>query len=89
MPTEREVSALVSSARTPAEHLVLANYFESRGKAYDSEAAEHLAMLDAPQGGRLTMGPAHCERLAEKLRAQAREAGATAALHRELAAAGD
>lgn len=85
----------INKAATAADHEALASEYDQEAAAARKEAARHRSMAEAyasgvkygkvPHSGKGSM-KLHCERLVEHFEAQATEAEALAALHRQLAA---
>ncbi|HLG56167.1 MAG TPA: hypothetical protein VI485_12610 [Vicinamibacterales bacterium] len=87
---EKEIHDLAANARTPADHRVIEEYFESIEKQYTKAVNEHVGMARAYRAvpNRLGGDPAaHCDRLVKLSRESAKEAGAVAAEHKHAAAA--
>jgi len=94
--SEKELRALIGTARSAADHLKLARHFAAIADRYDADAAEHEEMAKAyrarptPSETKRPGAPdtaAHCDRLAEFAKNSAREARALAAEHRAMASA--
>jgi len=92
--TTREAKAMIETAKTPKEHLKLAQYFNQKADQADAEAKDHDEMIEAyrknlaPQavkapGGVGTIG--HCEFLAKSDRDMAKALREMAAAHEEMA----
>lgn len=84
-PTDAELSALAAKASTPADHRALQEYFLTAAKRYTADANEHVAMAQAYRGTRITQAAAHCDRLVNLSRDEAKEARAAAKTHGQLA----
>ena len=85
---EKEIHDLAANARTAADHGAIAEYFESIEKQYNKDVNEHSAMAQAYRAAPNRRGgdpAAHCDRLVRLSREAAKEAGAVAAEHRQLA----
>jgi len=87
-PTEAELSALAAKANTPADHHALEEYFLTAAKRYAADAKDHVAMAEAYRGTRISQAAAHCDRLVNLLRDEAKEATAAAEMHKQLATVG-
>jgi hypothetical protein len=92
--TKKEARQLTMSAKTPQDHLELAQYFRLEADKLDAEAKEHAAMAlnyRANPTASETKRPgasdtaAHCERLSRDLAKTAGDARALAADHEALA----
>jgi len=84
-PTDANLSALAAKANTPADHHALEEYFVTAAKRYTADANAHATMAQAYQGTRIAQAADHCVRLVRQLRDSAKEATATAAIHKQLA----
>jgi hypothetical protein len=87
-PTLAELNDLGKSARTSAEHRVLAEYYLAMARNETSNAIAYTAMaeLSRVSGGRNTTVTSACgERLARHAHEIARQANAAVVLHRQLA----
>lgn len=94
--TATQVRELVGSAKTPADHTKLSKHFAALAAKYDADAADHVALgavyRKTPSASE-TKRPgapdtaAHCDRLAEHARANAKEARDLAAAHAQMATA--
>ena len=84
-PTDKELNALAAKASTPREHRVLQEYFQALEKRYASDATQHVAFAQAYRGTRIAQAAVHHDRLAERAREAAKEAGEAAAMHSALA----
>jgi hypothetical protein len=92
--TKKEVTALIGSAKSPADHLRLVRYYKAEADRYDAEAKDH-AELAAMYRQRPTISEikrpgatdtvAHCQRLSEELTKAAAEARALASEHEGMA----
>ena len=84
--TLKDVKALITTAKAPAEHLKLAWYFNNEAEKYEAEARDHDEMLEVyrktPGGGGTIE---HCEFLAKLNREMARTLREMAAAHEEMA----
>lgn len=91
----KEVKALVSNARSPADHLKLARHFTAMAEKHEVEAREHdeLALeyrRDPQMRGKTPMAPntaEHCKYFAEHCRNAAKQMRSLAAAHEEMAKA--
>jgi hypothetical protein len=84
-PSDAELTALAANARTPADHRALAEYFVTAAKRYTAGATDHEAMAQAYRGTKIAQSAAHCDRLVQLSRDEAKEANALAAEHQQLA----
>jgi hypothetical protein len=92
--TDKQVKALVFTAKTPADHTQLQKHFLALAAKSDAQAAKHADSAQEyrkPPVGRLMPGSAakraeHCERLSASIRAAANEARQLASDHERMAA---
>jgi len=85
---EKEIHDLAANARTAADHRAIEEYFDSVEKQYSKAVTEHVAMAQAYRAAPNRRGgdpAAHCDRLVKLSRDAAKEAGAVAAEHKQLA----
>jgi hypothetical protein len=89
VPAEKDLTALASQAKTPADHRALEEYFTGLARRYASEAKEHTTMAQAYRGLPRPTGASnaavHCDSLAKISNDSAREATAAAEMHKQLA----
>ena len=85
--SDAQLRQLVASARTPAEHGTLVEYFNSLVSKYSQDADSHAAMAAAYRGHPRGMISAadHCDRLVRQGQAAAADAKALAAEHQTMA----
>lgn len=84
--TLKDVKALIATAKTSAEHLRLAWYFNQEAEKYEAEAKDHDEMIEVYRqtpGGVGTIE--HCELLAKLNREMAKALREMAAAHQEMA----
>lgn len=88
-PTASELRAATAAARTAADHHVLEEYYMTVNARSAADAKAHAAMANnfrvSGQRRGSELAAMHCDRLAKQAREAAKEAGAAAALHRQLA----
>lgn len=92
-PVVVDPSAALAAAKTRGDHLRLAEHFDSKAKAYDTEAAEHARLAVQYQSGLGTAGraergaamAAHCRQLQTQFTSAAEQARALAQAHRDMA----
>lgn len=94
MLSNKELKALVASAKTPADHLKLARHYAAMAERHESDANEHAALAaeyrKAPRASesKRPMSPdtaAHCEYYAQHCRKAAQEMRAMAKAHEDMA----
>jgi len=87
-----QLSTLVETAKTPAEHQRIAEYYEAKAQDYQARANVHQAMVEQYKADATrvnnknyasTIG--HCEYFAQTLREQAAKAQEQAKLHQQMA----
>jgi hypothetical protein len=91
VPTEAHLHELAMSARTPADHRALEEYYVTVATKNDAAAAEHVTMAQSYRASarKGAADPAtHCDRMVMLSRDAAKEARAAAAQHRQLANVG-
>ncbi len=98
---KKELKALIKTAKTPADHLRIANYYREQAAKLTASSNDHVAMakeyakhpmfaaLEAKQQASFGQGASHCRRWAELDQQQAKEAEALAVLHEEMAKAAE
>ena len=94
--TSKQVKELVTTAKTPEDHLKLSKHFTALAAKYEDQANEHATEAQAYRKNPTFMesknpsGPgtaAHCDRFAELTRQAAKEARELASAHEHMAAA--
>jgi hypothetical protein len=94
--TKKQAQELAMTAKTPADHVKLQNYFLALAVEYDAEAADHAGLAVAFRKnvsvGRLYPGSAefrakHCDRLSGSFTEAAKDAREIAAEHGKIATA--
>ena len=94
--TDKQVKALITNAKAPADHVKLQKHFLAVAAEYDAKAIEHAADAEAYRKNpsfRDTKSPggpgtaAHCDRFAELDREAAKEARELASAHEHMATA--
>jgi hypothetical protein len=90
--TAKDVKALIATAKTPEQHLKIANYFNHEAERYEAEAKDQQEMAEAyrqnplPKNIGSTTGPiSHCEMLVKSSREMAQTARELAAAHTQMA----
>lgn len=87
-PNAVDMHHLAMTARTPADHRSLEEYFTTLAKKSTADAESHALMAQAYRAGSrkgLNDPAAHCDRLVKLSRDAAKEATEAASLHRQLA----
>jgi hypothetical protein len=84
-PSDADLTALAAKASTPADHRALSVYFLTAAKRYTAGANDHAAMAQAYRGTKIAQSAAHCDRLVQLSRDEAKEANALAVQHKQLA----
>ena len=91
-PTAEEVKRLAAAAHTPSDHRALEEYFLTLAKQKTAEASAHATMANSYRVSAQRRGwefaAMHCDSLAKQARDAAKEATASAELHRQLANVG-
>jgi len=94
--THKEVKALISTAKTPEDHMRLAQYFSGEADRLEAESKEHQQLAEVYRHSPIStlmavknpMGPrtaAHCEYFAKSLAKAAESARQLAADHEQMA----
>lgn len=101
VPTKKDLKVLLKTAKEPQEHLRIAAYYRQEAAHKRAEAKEHadlaaiyekdkpFAAMEAKYGKAFEPGASHCKTFAALAANQAKEADALAALHEEMAKAGE
>jgi len=91
-PTAAELKRLAAAAHAAADHRALEEYFLTLAKQKTAEANEHANMANtfrvSGQRRGSEFAAMHCDSLAKQVRDAAKEATASAELHRQLANVG-
>jgi hypothetical protein len=91
-PSSEEIKRLATRAHTPSDHRALEEYFLTLAKNKTAEANEHATMANmfrvSGQRRGSEFAAMHCDSLATHARDAAKEATASAELHRQLANVG-
>ena len=89
--TKRQVKVLTVTAKTPEDHLKLAQYYDQRAEVMLAKSSEHEKMAEATRENRMAgsklypMTVAHCESSAKSYRQDAEKMKVIAAEHRAMA----
>jgi hypothetical protein len=90
--TKRQVSALAASARTPAEHQRIADYYNMKVQSLLAESATHQKMAEQFKANPVTNSAKqqtgtvnHCQYLAVSLRNRAEQFQRLAQQHKQMA----
>jgi hypothetical protein len=87
-PNEKELTALAAKANSVSDHRALEEYFLTAAKRYTAEANAHVALAQTYRGTRMTWAPAIHDHLADLARKSAKEATASAVMHKDMAGLG-
>jgi len=83
-----DIDKMISTAKTPADHQAIADYYQQQADAAKAKATQHTKMAQeyktGPFGAK-THFHEHCETLARIYQSEAKENAALAAAHREMA----
>ncbi len=92
VPTPEELKRIATAAHSPADHHALEEYFLTLAKQKTAEASAHATMANSYRVSGQRRGSEfaamHCDSLAKQARDAAKEATASAELHRQLANVG-
>ena len=87
--SKTQVNTLAATAKTPAEHQRLADFYQARAARYLAQAAEHKAMIAAYKTNPSTKHQAseitHCANLITSLNDLAAKSTEQAKLHQQMA----
>jgi predicted secreted protein len=86
--TDDNVVQQLQSAKTPADHQALADYFNAKAEAAAANAAKHESMAGVSQRGAHDVWREHCSSLVKTYRRQASDYRALAKQQEQLAKAG-
>lgn len=86
--TDDNVVQLLQSAKTPADHQALADYFKAKATTAADNASKHEAMMGSTQHGSSNVWHQHCSSLVKTYRTQAADYLALAKQQEKLAKAG-
>jgi len=92
--TDKQVKALLATARTPVDHVTLQKHFLAVAARLDVKAVEHSGMaenrnLGSHFPGTTSWRARHCDRIARSSREAEKDARALALEHQQMAAAGN
>lgn len=82
---EVDITVLIETASTPADHLKIAEYYEEQAVMMEKKATLHESMAKAYQGGKMGGMTTHCEKLATDSKASAEQYREMAAVHKKMA----
>ena len=82
---EVDITVLVETAKTPGDHLKIAEYYEEQAVMMEKKATLHASMAKAYQGGKMAGMTTHCDKLAKESDASAEQYKAMAAEHKKMA----
>lgn len=82
---ETDITVLIETADTPADHLKIAEYYEEQAVMMEKKATLHESMAKAYQGGKMAGMATHCDKLAADSKASAEQFREMAAEHRKMA----
>jgi len=90
--TNKQLSALIASAKTPAEHQQIADYYRAQSQSYLAESNGHAIMAtnfaanSATNNDKTVHGTVnHCQYLAQSLKAKSVKAQQLALKHENMA----
>jgi hypothetical protein len=87
-PTQKELNTLAAKANTAAEHKALEEYFVTLARRYTTAADEHVTLAQAHRGTKIAHASTMHDHLARLARDSAKEATASAEMHKQLAVLG-
>ena len=89
--SKRQLNTLIASAKTPAEHQRIAQYYQAKAQDYLAQAKEHEQMLTAYNANPSIGGKArpflvdHCKYFSKELKDMAIKSQELAQLHEQMA----
>ncbi len=90
--SRQQLMALIATAKTPAEHERIAQYYDAQARKYLAESQEHAQMAEQYRKNPLISSSKwatgtvnHCEYIAQSLKDSATKMQELAALHQEMA----
>jgi hypothetical protein len=99
--SKKELKVLLKTAKEPADHSKIAEYYRQEAARLTASAKEHAEFaevhaknppfpaMEAKHGTAFAQGAPHCKRWAELSAEQAKEAEALAVMHEEMAKAAE
>jgi hypothetical protein len=99
--SKKEFKALLKTAKEPSEHRKIADYYRQEAQRLTVSSKEHAEMAEfyaknppfpralESKHGDTVMGASHCRKWAELNADEAKEAESLAALHEDMAKAGE
>jgi hypothetical protein len=99
VPTRKELITLLKTAQEPPEHRRIAAYYRAEAARLTKSAEEHAELaaiygqthpfpaMESKHGNMFGQGASHCQKFAELVKEEAKEAEALAALHEDMAKA--
>ena len=82
---EVDITVLIQTAKTPEDHLKIAEYYEEQAVMMEKQVTLHESMAKAYQGGKMAGMPNHCEKLAKESQESAEQYRAMAEEHKKMA----
>ena len=86
---EVDIDKMIATAKTPADHQAIADYYQHQADGAKAKAAQHTKMAQEYKTGSFgakTHFHEHCETLTRIYQSEAKEYAALAAAHRQVAA---
>jgi hypothetical protein len=90
--SEQQLLSLIATAKTPADHTRIADYYEAQAKDYLAQSKEHEQMAAAYKKNPVTSSSKfatgtvnHCDYLAQSFKKDADEAQDLAKIHEQMA----
>jgi len=90
--TKSELKSLIQTAKTPEDHMKLANYYRAEAMRLEAEVRDHEEMAGLydknPAGHPIPKGQTlgtHCRNLVKDITDEAKEATEMATMHEEMA----
>jgi hypothetical protein len=90
--SKQQLVSLIASAKTPAEHIRIAQYYGAKAQDYLAQSNEHAQMAEQFKENSLTSSPKfsfgtvnHCEYLAQSFKQKAERMQKLEQLHEQMA----
>ena len=86
--TGEEIASLISTAKTPADHTKIADYFAQKAATYEADAKLHGSMSQSYQTyskGQANLMKSHCGRIKTSMSTAAKEMRELEKAHRQFA----
>ncbi|MEW6144112.1 MAG: hypothetical protein AB1598_03730 [Thermodesulfobacteriota bacterium] len=82
---EVDITELIKTAKTPEDHIKIAEYYEEQRAIMEKQASLHESMAEAYEGTKMTGMTNHCENLSKEFKQSAEQYKAMAEEHEKMA----